>query len=234
MLYRGQLPNPHFKMFFSNLIQSIRPTDRVLEIGPGTTPFPRANEFLEYDFDDHEEAIRQRGDPKNSPEFSGRKVTFYQGTQLPYADDQFDYVIASHVIEHVEDPSAFMAEIFRVGGGRGYIEFPLPAYEYLYDFEVHRHFVWLDADTTTVRFVPKTILDPSPYRHITAELRSSFEMGWDDVVSNNLDFFFCGFEYEKPFEVSAHIDLNLYNKKFTGNGLTRSRQIARKIQRLLG
>jgi SAM-dependent methyltransferase len=221
-------------MFFSNLIQSISPTDRVLEIGPGTTPFSRANEFLEYDFENHEEAIRQRGDPKNSPEFSGRKVTFYQGTQLPYGDNQFDYVIASHVIEHVEDPSAFMSEIFRVGRGRGYIEFPLPAYEYLYDFEVHKHFVWLDAETTTVRFVPKTILDPSPYRKITGELRKSFEMGWDDIVSNNLDFFFCGFEYEKPFEVSAHIDLHLYNNKFTRNGLTRRRKIARKIQRIMG
>lgn len=41
------------------------------------------------------------------------------GENLPYPDDTFDMVIANNVLEHIAQPEAFLAEIFRVlrGGG---------------------------------------------------------------------------------------------------------------------
>jgi SAM-dependent methyltransferase len=36
--------------------------------------------------------------------------------RLPFADDQFDSVLCSHTIEHVEDPERFFAELERVSG----------------------------------------------------------------------------------------------------------------------
>ena len=42
---------------------------------------------------------------------------------LPFEDKQFDFVIASHVIEHVKDVQLFINELQRVSS-KGYIELP--------------------------------------------------------------------------------------------------------------
>ena len=43
--------------------------------------------------------------------------------KLPFKDKEFDFVIASHVIEHVEDFEFFIKELERISS-RGYIELP--------------------------------------------------------------------------------------------------------------
>ena len=43
--------------------------------------------------------------------------------KLPFKDKEFDFVIASHVIEHVEDFEYFISELERISS-RGYIELP--------------------------------------------------------------------------------------------------------------
>ena len=42
---------------------------------------------------------------------------------LPFKDNEFDFVIASHVLEHVKDVKLFIKELERVSLG-GYIELP--------------------------------------------------------------------------------------------------------------
>ena len=42
---------------------------------------------------------------------------------LPFKDKEFDFVIASHVIEHVKDVNIFLKELQRVSS-KGYIELP--------------------------------------------------------------------------------------------------------------
>ena len=36
------------------------------------------------------------------------------GQFLPFSDKAFDYVICSHVLEHVEDPDLLISELMRV------------------------------------------------------------------------------------------------------------------------
>ena len=45
------------------------------------------------------------------------------GNRLPFEDNHFDFVIASHVLEHVEDYKFFINELERVSN-KGYIELP--------------------------------------------------------------------------------------------------------------
>jgi SAM-dependent methyltransferase len=45
---------------------------------------------------------------------------------LPYADDQFDFIVMQHVLEHLEKPIPAIAQVLRVlkPGGRVFIEVP--------------------------------------------------------------------------------------------------------------
>ena len=104
-------------MFFSELITASRQTDRVLEIGPGASSHPRSNLFLELSFDSDQVKVAQRGRGLGEADFRACSVCRYGGGEFPFEDNQFDYVICSHVVEQVEDLPNFLSEGFRVGAG---------------------------------------------------------------------------------------------------------------------
>jgi SAM-dependent methyltransferase len=219
-------------MFFPDRIKCVDPKFKVLEIGPGSSPHPRADEFLEFRFCDLETAISQRGNVKKNPDFGERQVHYYDGGRFPFADNAFDYVIASHVVEHTSDPQEFMSEVFRVGGGRGYIEFPLPPYEYLFDLDVHLSYVWFDQADQTLHYVkkPREVLDE--FSNITGELRRGLELGWDDLVRNNLPFFIQGFEFSTPFPIQEGRSVSTYRQRWENPGTGLARRLVRKVETL--
>lgn len=188
-------------MFFPKKIKSIRPRDRVLEIGPGATPHSRSNAFLEIVFDTDQLKILQRGGLLKEPDFARRPVYYYDGGKFPFDDKQFDYVICSHVIEHVHDVTGFANEIFRVGGGRGYLEYPLITYEYLYDFGVHLNFVKFDFELNVLRYLPKQETSFSEFAAVTAIFNRMLVSGWGDLWASNKELFFEGVEFNRPFAV---------------------------------
>ncbi len=51
---------------------------------------------------------------------------------LPYADNFFDIIVASDVLEHVENDQQAMAEIYRVLKKDGTLIFTVPAFQFLY------------------------------------------------------------------------------------------------------
>lgn len=180
----------------------------VLEVGPGSTPYQRSNEFLELDFDSDSKKISQRGGVLKDPSFGSRKVHHYSGGLFPFDDDTFDYVICSHVIEHVSDPQLFIAELLRVSGGRGYIEYPLATYEYLYNFDVHLQLVKYDFTNNTLKYLPKVETSLSELSPISDFLRKSLELGWSDLCVANKIVFFEGFEFYKEFLVEKAKNLD--------------------------
>jgi SAM-dependent methyltransferase len=48
----------------------------------------------------------------------------YDGARIPFADGSFDLVYASHVLEHVPEPRAFLHELARVARNFIYVEVP--------------------------------------------------------------------------------------------------------------
>jgi len=127
-------------MFFPQRITKIKESDKVLEIGPGADPHPRSDVLLELEFESQEDYSRQFGHDRKLE--TKKKILFYDGKSFPFKDKEFDYVICAHVLEHVEDVESFLSELFRVSK-RGYVEYPLAYYEYLYNFDVHLNFVKL-------------------------------------------------------------------------------------------
>jgi len=186
-------------MFFPELITAIRGTDRVLEIGPGASPHFRSNSFLELSFDSEQVKIAQRGGGLIEANFGERPVYRYCGGRFPFDDNQFDYVICSHVIEHVEDPCSFLSEVFRVAGGRGYLEYPLITYEYLYNFDVHLHFIKFDSKAKLLRYIPKKNTSFGEFSAVQSLFYKMLELGWDDLCAANRNVFFEGIEFLQPF-----------------------------------
>lgn len=221
-------------MFFPERILAIKPGHQVLEVGPGAAPFKRANEFLEYKFESELEKVMQRGEIQEEPIFDGRKVHYYSSSRFPFSDRQYDYVICSHVIEHVEDPMVFLSELFRVSRNGAYLEFPLPTLELFYNFRVHKHFIWFDEKERAILFLPKQETSIDQFSSISDVMRRSLEEGWDDVIALNKDCFFFGREFLSPVRIRKARDLSEFRMSWrTGmSGLGRgARRVTNKVIR---
>ena len=121
---------------------NIRPDDFVLEIGSGHNPKARSDVLCDKFIADDE----QRG----GTIVTDRPTVEADGQFLPFADGAFDYVICSHVLEHVEDPTQLIAELERVAY-RGYIETPSEIGERIYGWHYHNWVVNLVDDCLMLR-----------------------------------------------------------------------------------
>ena len=73
----------------------------------------------------------------------------------PFKDKEFDFVIASHILEHVDDPIIFCNEIMRIGK-RGYIEVPTPLWDNLMDgphFSKYGHKWWVTFNDSNNKII---------------------------------------------------------------------------------
>jgi SAM-dependent methyltransferase len=101
----------------------------VLEVGAGGNPYPRANVLL-----DAMETTIERNEQQL---INDRPLVLGLCEELPFKDKSFDYVIASHVHEHTDDPEKFLSELMRVAKA-GYIETPEGWFEKMCSFTYHR------------------------------------------------------------------------------------------------
>jgi len=178
-------------MFFPERIRSVGPNDTVLEIGPGGTPHSRADVFLEKRFDDPTIAEGQRGSA--TPLQTTKEIVFYDGGLFPFHDKQFDYVICSQVLEHVEDIDAFVAEIVRVGK-RGYLEYPTIYYDYMYNFPEHITFIF--RRNNILYWMPKAEAELDRFLCIQGFFYESLRKGYTAMVDELRSFLFQGFEWD--------------------------------------
>jgi SAM-dependent methyltransferase len=75
---------------------------------------------------------------------------------LPFHDSQFDFIFASHIAEHVNDPEEFCKQLMRVGRA-GYIEVPSPLFDNLVYGNRNAHKWWVEFcdDTGRLIFSPR-------------------------------------------------------------------------------
>jgi SAM-dependent methyltransferase len=110
----------------------IGPNDLVLDVGSGHSPNPRSDVLCDrYIEDDTERGGAIQVD---------RPLIVADGHNLPFKDKAFDYVIASHIIEHMDDPQRFCAELERVSK-RGFIASPTELAEHMFYWSFHKWYV---------------------------------------------------------------------------------------------
>jgi len=188
---------------------SVKRSDKVLEVGGGHNPHPRSNmvvdKFIESNYHRH----------------SGIKVLKNQqfmqadGENMPFKDNEYDYVISNQVLEHTENPQAFVNEISRVGK-RGYIEVPSLIGEYLFPKESHR-WVILEIENKLV-LVEKAKIWPEKsmdFGLLFLTWLPKYSAGYKILMNTHPNFMTIRYEWKDSIEIVVNPTEEKYMKYFT-------------------
>jgi hypothetical protein len=152
------------------ILERLKSTDVVLDIGGWGHPFNRANYVLDlepYETRGYYNRTFARSNP--IPSIGGAVEHFSRETWVqrdmcdkvpyPFANKQFDFVTCSHTLEDIRDPLWVCAEMIRIGKA-GYIEVPSRIWESCRGMEPGiaglSHHRWLiEIAENSLRFLPK-------------------------------------------------------------------------------
>tara|TARA_A100001388_G_C28517201_1_gene379176 strand:- start:17 stop:649 length:633 start_codon:yes stop_codon:yes gene_type:complete len=135
-----------------------------------------------------------------------------ENKQLPFKDNEFDFVIASHVLEHVKDFKFFINELERVSK-KGYIELPTKLEDNLVFENKNDHLWHMDFDDVNSKLLISNklqyiepILTVSMIQNLRENFKSSLvlELYWEDKI--DYDF------VENNQNIKKHNLLNLFRK----------------------
>ena len=127
--------------------------------------------------------------------YKNKKFVQIKEKKLPFEDKEFDFVIASHVIEHVDDFEFFIKELERISS-KGYIELPTRLGDNLVFENRNDHIWWFCYDDTTNKLVASKknqLIDP----FITVSMAKLFEetfreslvieLAWEEKIEYTVD-----------------------------------------------
>jgi len=118
-----------------------------------------------------------------------------QEKNLPFKDKEFDFVIASHVIEHVDDFEFFIKELERISS-KGYIELPSRLGDNLVFENKNDHIWWFYFDDTANKLIvskKNQLIDPfitvSTAKLFEEIFRESLviELAWEEKIDYKIN-----------------------------------------------
>ena len=168
------------KKYIDDLLQK-NTTWNILDIGCGYN----ANKFAKVICDVQDLSIH----------YQDKKFIRLIEKKLPFEDKEFDFVIASHVMEHVEDVDFFIKELERVSI-KGYIELPTMLEDNLV-FENKKDHLWhMDFDDVENKLLIskkiqyfEPILTVATIKKLNEVFRTSLvlELIWEDTINYTLN-----------------------------------------------
>ena len=127
--------------------------------------------------------------------YKGRKFIQITKKELPFKNNEFDFVIASHVIEHVNDFEYFIKELERISA-KGYVELPSRLGDNLV-FENKKDHIWWfyydDIDNKLLVSKKNQLVEPfitvSTAKNFEKIFRESFviELFWEKKIEYQID-----------------------------------------------
>ena len=127
--------------------------------------------------------------------YKEKKFVLIKEKKFPFKDKEFDFVVASHVIEHVEDFEFFIKELERISS-KGYIELPSRLGDNLVFENKTDHIWWFTFDDTNNQIIASKknqLIDP----FITVSLAKIFEkifreslvmeLTWEEKIEYRID-----------------------------------------------
>ena len=164
---------------------------KVLDIGCGYTANKNANTIA--DIQDLSKFYKDR---------NFVKIT---NDKLPFKDKEFDFVISSHVIEHVDNFEFFIKELERISS-KGYIELPTRFADNLIFENKNDHIWWFifdDANNQLIASKKNQLIEPflnvSTGKIFEKSFRESFvlEIMWNDSIEYKIDDSIRNYNSEK-------------------------------------
>lgn len=143
----------------------VKSNDLVLEVGSGGNPYARSNVLVDAYYETRERHF--------APLISDRPTVLALAENLPFKDQSFDFVIASHVLEHSHNPDKFLTELMRVAKA-GYIEVPDAFMERLIPYLDHRLEITDINNQLIIKKKHQRIIDPELYSLFNNKVSSFF------------------------------------------------------------
>jgi uncharacterized protein YbaR (Trm112 family) len=139
----------------------------VLDVGGGDRPNPRADLVVD-------KYVADNFERETDIAFT-KPLVVADGEALPFADQAFDYLIASHVLEHAIDPRRMAGEFNRVAAA-GFVQMPTAAAERIYGWSFHPWLVNRSGDTLVFR--PKDLPPRDTAMHDAYDESLLVRLGW--------------------------------------------------------
>ncbi len=127
--------------------------------------------------------------------YKGKKFIKINEKKLPFNDNEFDFVIASHVIEHIEDFEFFLKELERISK-KGYIELPTRLGDNLVFENSTDHIWWFtfdDINSLIIASKRKQLIEPFVTVSIAKIFEEIFresmviELEWEEKIEYKID-----------------------------------------------
>ena len=156
----------------------------VLDVGSGDKPHWRSDVLLDKYIDD-EYGSQRSGNKKTKitkPIFNADAI------DMPFADKDFDFVICSHLLEHVVNPSKVIEEIMRVGKA-GYIELPYEGMQKILDFSSHLWYCRKDGEKLIFTAKTNVVFDKEIDKFIKSQKikwdndKCIISLNWNNAIS---------------------------------------------------
>ena len=170
---------------------------KILEIGAGDAPHL---DYLKHDYDEYFIAETSSYAMKFYKEMKNVKAYSYDGVSLPFENNFFDRIIASHCLEHISEPEKFLFETMSKLKNGGVLSISLPTDPGL---------IWRFGQLFTKYFTAKRTYRISSreydYLHATEHINSIFNL------ISIIRFNFKGSieEHFYPFKIKSP-DINLF------------------------
>ena len=164
-----------------NKIIKENPKWKILDIGCGYRAHPNATVIADI------QDLSSNYKDKNFIKINEKK--------LPFKDKEFDFIIASHVIEHIEDFEFFIKELERISN-KGYIELPSRLADNLVFENKNDHIWWFTYDDLNNQIIASKrnqLVDPfitvSMAKILEQKFRESLvlELAWEDKIEYKID-----------------------------------------------
>ena len=166
--------------FVNNIIEE-NSKWKILDIGCGYRAHPKASVIADVqDFSNF---------------YKEKKFIQIKNKVLPFRDKEFDFVIASHVIEHIEDFQFFIKELERITS-KGYIELPSRLGDNLVFENKKDHIWWFHYDDISNQLIAskrEQLIEPfitvSTAKFFEKIFRESLviELIWEEKIDYKVD-----------------------------------------------
>lgn len=179
--------------------------DLVLDIGSGDKPHWRADVLLDQ-YVEESDGIQRSG---SNDVIVSKPLIVAPMENMPFKDKAFDYIICSHIVEHVMDPVKSLKEIMRVGKA-GYIEVPFEGAAKIVDVPSHLWYCRKEKDTLILTAKKRVAFDT-----VIDSLMNTPEMlyGFASLGQKNWDKFIIEFYWKDKikFKVIGKASKKIFN-----------------------